>query len=269
MEDLLAQLVEMVQASPKYRHVCTEIVREIGARELARRRNLKEAVKATKNKLHQVAGAYMEGRMPYASWLGELREATRSPDAEAVRDVCRRIMYYHASTRERLPILDRFYSITLSDLAPVRSVLDVGCGLNPLAIPWMPLAEGATYIAWDIYHDMVEFLNAFLGMMPIQGHALACDVLQAHLDRRVNVALMLKMIPCLEQIEKSAGLQLLETIDADHILVSFPIHSLGGRDKGMLAHYMKQFQSLVTGRDWRVQQFIFPTELAFLISKRR
>ena len=84
---------------------------------------------------------------------------------------------------------------------------------------------------------------------------------------KVDLALVLKSIPCLEQIDKSAGARLLDAIDADHVLVSFPVHSLGGRDKGMPTNYEARFHELVADNDWAIKRFEFAAELAFLISK--
>jgi 16S rRNA (guanine(1405)-N(7))-methyltransferase len=234
---------------------------------LAKRHSLKEAVKATKNKLHQVGGAYLEGEAHYAVWLDELRETSRSGDRGDFRKACARVMSHHSSTRERLAILDRFYATTLAGLPPFRSVLDVACGLNPLAIPWMPLAENAEYYAVDIYQDMVDFLNRFMALLPIQGHAQAGDVLQACPAQPVDVAFVLKTLPCLEQVDKAAGRRLLDAINADHLLVSFPVHSLGGRSKGMAANYEARFRELVADKDWAVKRFEFVTELVFRVSK--
>src|SRR6185369_15725969 len=146
---------------------------------------LKEAIKATKNKLHQVAGAYLDARLPYDEWLALLTAAAAderrttnderptanddealsnsvlSTQSSALAQACRDIMRHHASTRERLPILESFYTTTLASLGPVRSVLDLACGLNPLALPWMPIAPDASYYACDIYADMIAFLNGF------------------------------------------------------------------------------------------------------------
>jgi len=261
----LDRLVEAVLAGRKYRNVCGEFVRNVGARELARRRNLKEAIKATKNKLHQVGGAYLEGRLDYAGRLDELRRAAEAGDGQALRKVCREVMGQQSSTRERLAILDQFYATVLAGLGPIRSVLDVACGLNPLAIPWMPLAEDASYYAYDIYYDMVQFLNAFLAWMPVRGRAGARDVTASCPTERVDLALLLKAIPCLDQVDPAAGARLLETLDARYLVVSFPVHSLHGREKGMVVNYESRFRQLVAGWDWRVERFEFATELAFLV----
>ena len=87
-------------------------------------------------------------------------------------------------------ILDRFYATTLADLAPIRSVLDLACGLNPLSIPWMPLAAGAEYYACDIYGDMVDFLNRYLALARIAGLAQIADLTRACPNQRVDVALL-------------------------------------------------------------------------------
>lgn len=261
--DSVERLVLAVRGTPKYRYVTPELIRAIGRRELDKGRAWKEAVKAVKRKLHQVAGGYLDRALHYERWLEELRAV--SPYQR--RRVCAEIMAHHASTRERLPFLEEFYTTLLAGLPRPRSVLDIGCGLHPLAIPWMPLADETEYIALDIYRDLADFLNAFFALLPIRGRAEARDVLQGLPARHVEVAFMLKMIPCLEQLDKEAGRRLLDTVQADMLLVSFPVHSLAGRrGKGMEVNYPERFAALVAGRNWRVARFDFPTEIVFRVS---
>lgn len=269
----LATLIASIQNSAKYRDVCAGVIGNIGARELARRRNLKEAIKATRNTLHQVSGAYLDSKEHYTRWLAELQTAAQSHYSQAVRDVCTRILSSHASTRERLPILDQFYTRILAELPPIHSVVDIACGLNPLTLPWMPLANDATYYAYDISESSMSFLTACLPLLGVQGYAQARDVLQSTPTPKVDLALLLKAIPCLEQIDKHAGQTLLQSIQADAIVVSFPVRSLGGRNKGMVEHYEAHFRALVaheeqeTHKAWDIQRFEFASELAFLLRK--
>lgn len=263
----LTQLVDAVLESSKYRSVSKDFIRNIGAQEIGKRRKLKEAIKATKNKLHQVGGAFIERKPDFTNWLGELRRAAETSDVDLLRQTCAEVMSHHSSTRERLPTLDIFYERTLADLPPVRSILDVACGLNPLAIPWMPLPENADYYAYDIYDDMIDFVDKFMGLVRVRSHARVCDVVQSCPMPRVDVALILKALPCLEQVDKSIGLRLLDAVDAGHMLVSFPVRSLCGRGKGMAANYEARFRELVGGRNWVVERFEFETELVFRVSK--
>ena len=270
----LDELVAGVLAATRYSQVSPELVRSLGSQELAKRRNVKEAIKSTKNKLHQVAGVYLPARTDYAGWLDELSKAAEAGGGESIRSACRRIMERHASTRERLSILDQFYAITLAGLGPIHRVVDVACGLNPLALPWMPLAEDAEYYAYDIYLDMMAFISSYfaspaitVGHRLLTGHGEVLDVVKNVPEQPADLALILKAIPCLEQMDKYAGARLLHQVPASHVLVSFPARSLAGRSKGMLVNYEARFHELVAGTGWPVKRFEFATELAFLISK--
>src|SRR4051812_11556282 len=116
--DDIDELVQAVQSSQKYAAINVDVIRSIGLRELAARRNLKEAIKATKNKLHQVAGAYLDARLPYDEWLALLSAAAAddrrqtnderrmtndqalsssvlSTQSSALAQACREIMRHH------------------------------------------------------------------------------------------------------------------------------------------------------------------------------
>jgi 16S rRNA (guanine(1405)-N(7))-methyltransferase len=271
----LERLLDGVLASNKYRDISPDLVRSIGTQELQKRRSVKEALKATKNKLHQVAGAYLlpNGELStnadttYTQWLSDLHIATQTGNRVAIQQTSLQIMTNHASTKERLPILDQFYSTLFADLPPIHSVLDIACGLNPLALPWMPLAGDITYYAYDIYQHMMNFLSAYMQFMHIQGHAEARDVIQSCPTQTVDLALVLKVLPCLEQIDKQAAHTLLHTLNARHIIVSYPIHSLGGKNKGMAQYYEAHFHALLANQSWQVKRFEFATELVFILEK--
>jgi 16S rRNA (guanine(1405)-N(7))-methyltransferase len=261
-------LISKVQGSAKYKDISPDVVRMVAAQEIGKRRTLKEAVKATRNKLHQVSMAYLDPRDNYTVWLQQLREAQLTGDRKASKQINKQIMSHHASTRERLPLLDQFYSTLLADLPPINSVLDLACGLNALALPWFPGMEQITYYGCDIYRPMIDFLNTALEITRIKGSAEVRDILQSPPTQEVDLALVLKTIPCLEQIDRQAGVRLLRAINAQYMIVSFPAHSLGGRNKGMVTNYEAHFHQLIEGENWHIRKFEFATELAFVIKKR-
>jgi 16S rRNA (guanine(1405)-N(7))-methyltransferase len=180
-------------------------------------------------------------------------------------------MQSHASTRERLPFLSSFYATLLAEVAPVHSVLDIACGLNPLAIPWMPLAPDALYYACDIYQDMIDFLNACFPLLHVDGEAAICNVIQQCPAHKVDVAFILKTIPVLEQVDKNAGRRLLHSIQADHLVVSFPSASLGGRRGGkgrnMETNYEAHLYELIAGQPGSIQRYSYDNELVFVIHR--
>lgn len=263
--DDLERLVVQVLASGKYRALHPAVVRAIGAQELAARGSLKAAVKATKGRLHQIAGAFLERTPPYSTWLTALRDA--AGDAARLRAVCREALSQHASTRERLPDLERFYPAIFAALPPVRSVMDLACGLNPLAAPWMPLAPGASYLACDLYADLSAFPGAALPLLGLNGMSGVCDLTGAPPPWRADVALLLKTLPLLEHARRGAGRDLLHAIAAPYLVVSFPTRSLGGRNVGMAATYTAQMRAIAAAAAWRLQTLEFANEIVFVVQK--
>lgn len=259
----LERLVTAVTQSPKYAAISPDLIRRVGAREFTVRRSLKEAVKATKNKLHQVGGAYMEARLDYPAMLAELHAAADDP--EQLRAVCRNLMRRHASTHERLDVLAEFYATTLGQIEDIRVVRDLACGLNPLAIPWLPFEAPFEYHAYDIYADMMAFLAEFMAIVGVNGRTQTRDILGQPPTQPADLILILKTLPVLEQVEKGAAARLLDALQARYLLISFPARSLGGRRKGMVQNYEAQFMDWIAGRNWQVQRFEFPSELAFLV----
>lgn len=269
MDDSLEALVAAVLSSSKYRHVSPDFVRAVGARELGRRPNLKAAIKATKNMLHQAGGAFQDAPIDYAQALARLQSVAAEPDSEAFRAACRWVMAGHTSTRERLPILDAFYVSILASVPPPGRVLDIACGLNPLARPWMPLPAAAEYVAYDIYTDQIDFLNAYFALSGYKGRAEVRDVIGSPPGDPADLALILKTLPCLEAVDRHAPARLLDALRAPLLLVSFPAQTLGGRRKGMAAHYEERFRMLLEKRGWPAERFEFKTELAFLVRKHK
>ena len=264
--DLLDRLVASVQSGAKYRNIEPGLIRRIGETELRNQSTYKDALKSTRSRLHQVSAAYQEGKIDYSYWTDELTGLPSDLSDSNLQAICRRMMALHASTRELLPILETFFTTTLSSLAPIHSVFDLACGLNPLALPWMPLAEDAHYFACDVYYDLAAFLNRFFAHLNFQGEAFTLDLTHTIPDQHVDLALLLKTLPCLEQLDKSIGPRLLTRIKARHLLVSFPSHSLGGRSKGMVSNYETHFLKMVSSQPWTIQRFVFPSELAFLLT---
>jgi len=264
--DILETLVQHVSGGIDYRSIDRDLIRHLGQQELLKRKNLKEAVRATRGKLHQVAAAYQEKPLDYPGWQKRL-EAIAPEDEASIKTFCREMMAWHASTRERLADLETIFKVSLESLGPIHSVLDVGCGLNPLAIPWMPLARDAIYYGCDIYQDMAAFLNHFFLFNRRKGGIEICDLTHGLPEQEVQLALLLKVIPCLEQIDKTIGKRLIDGLKAENLLVSFPIRSLGGHSKGMEQFYENHFQEMLVGSDWKARQFTFSNEIVFLLCR--
>jgi 16S rRNA (guanine(1405)-N(7))-methyltransferase len=262
----LSEIVAAVGSSKKYRAICEDTVRRIAARELASHRNHRAAVKATKRRLHQVYGAF-EREIDYNQAYQWLEAAYTAGSGAEIRAACRRILALHSSTRERLPILEELYDAVFEITGRPLSLLDLGCGLNPLALPWMGLEPGVPYVALDIDADRVRFLNRYLALAGHKPLARCQDLLSHPPDDEADLALLLKTGPSLERQEPGATLRVIEQLQTRSVVVSFAVKSLGGREKGMMDQYGWQFYEWAERRRWPVKRVDLPAELVFVVVK--
>jgi 16S rRNA (guanine(1405)-N(7))-methyltransferase len=260
----LPTVIAAIHQSKRYRHITSTLIARLAEEELPKSKNQADAEKRTKRRLHQIFGAYAI-QLPYDKLLGQL-QSTRH-DQALFKQTCKEILRQHASTAERLADLENFYAPIFQITGQPKSILDLACGLNPLTIPWMNLPATTAYTAADIDTEMTRFLNAFLQLTLIQGRAITNDLIAGPPTEEVDVALLLKTLPCLQHQSKDL-LSILDTIRADWLIVSFPTRSLGNRNKGMAATYRAFFGELIKPRGWKAHELLFSSELVFVTDRR-
>lgn len=266
-EQAVKELIDQVCKSTKYNNIDETLVREIVLTEAPKWKGAKDVIKSTRNKLHQVGSAFQESTIPYDQWITEIGQLPKSISSVQTRAFINRCLPFHSSTAERLPFITSFFTQTLAPIRPVESILDLACGFTPLCIPWIPATNDSKYTGIDIYSDMISFLDLFFTHFKLNHEFFASNIIESIPREKTHVAFLLKTLPCLEQVDKTVGIRLLETIQSENILVSFPSRSLGGRSKGMANNYEKHFYQLIEGHNWHVIKTEFPNEITFLIQK--
>ena len=261
------EIVNEVQSKTKYCHIFPGLIENIAINEIKKGRSRKETVKAIRNKIHQVANVYRTSNLNFADLTGEMLALPADLQHPASLAFLSRTMEKHASTRERLAIIDDFYQKSLENIPEIHSILDLACGLNPLALAWMPVHPQVELHVCDIYTDQVDFLNAYFDHFKINGRAFCCDLSSTIPDIKTDITYVLKTIPCLEHLRKDIGKSLIEGIQSKYILVSFPAQSLTGRKKGMRHFYDGQFQTLTAEFGYSIDVFSFSNEQGYLVIK--
>ncbi|MBR9703038.1 hypothetical protein GOV10_03320, partial [Candidatus Woesearchaeota archaeon] len=152
--------------------------------------------------------------------------------------VVRELLATHQSSRERLPFYSLFYEELKKIIPRWETVLELGCGLNPISYPLLVEKIGATpkYICCDIASSDMRFLTEYFTTMNITGEAC---VLDAHEHEAVetileqekpDVVFMLKLLDTLESTQRHNTKKLLPriAIHTKYLVVSFATISLGG-----------------------------------------
>ena len=264
--DIHQEVIDNLKRTVKYRHLCEDTLCRIAHWAAVRHPSARMALKAAKRKLHQVYGAYID-RIDFSRIEAVADGPPCPPTSVRIQRACVEILRGHASTAERLPIIDEFYPHLFREIGQPGSLLDIACGLNPFALPWMGLSPRTRYVACDIDGRLVSLIRSFLTRVG-QTQDVACrDVLVSSADQTADVAFLFKTVPCLEQQEKGAGVALLRRVRADVVVVSFPTHSLGGREKGMAQQYEGTMARIVDELKLPVRKMTYPGEIFYILEK--
>lgn len=261
---MTAEVVERVRRSARYRDVDAAMLERLAGEELPRSRTVDEAVKRVKRRLHQAVGAFRGATRSgglAAAWRGDLRDP-------GFREACADVMRTHASTRERLPHLDRFYAGIWHRTGVPRRVVDLGCGLGPLALPWMEIGD-AMYLAVDADTRPLATVDGALDLVGQPHRVEAIDLVRdLPSDATADVALLLKLVTTLDRQDPAAAARLIGELDVRHAAVSFTTRTLGGHDRGMERTYRRRVDRLVAdvGRVTDVTDASVPNELVFVLA---
>ncbi|WP_026452785.1 class I SAM-dependent methyltransferase, partial [Saccharomonospora iraqiensis] len=198
---------------------------------------------------------------------GSADDAASGGADERTREVLVGAMRAHASTRERLPSLERFYREVFERVPVPATVRDLACGLNPLAVPWMGLPASTVYRASDIDAPQMAFLDRALDLLGVRHETAVADLLDEPVSAPADLTLLLKTVPCLEKQRAGAGWELLDAVNSPTLVVTFPTKSLGRRSKGMFQTHSAAFEQFAAERPWRVESFETDNELVYLVHR--
>jgi 16S rRNA (guanine(1405)-N(7))-methyltransferase len=264
----LEAVVTRVAGSRRYRAVDASLVRRLAGEELPHARNVDDAARRVRRRLHQAVGAFARGSASLGpvvdAWTGDLADP-------AFRAACARVMASHASTAERAPSLDRFFDPiwTAAGGAPA-SLLDLGCGIGPLALPWMGLDRSATITAVDVDGQALATVDAFLDLVGHPHRIEERDLADATVESPADLALLLKLVTTLDRQDAAAAARLLDNLRARHAVVSFTLRSLGGRARGMERTYRDRMDRLAADVGASaVTEASVPNELVFVVALAR
>lgn len=254
MNEREAQALDVLTRSKKYRGVCPETVERTFVDALKRYGNLKQADKAAREKLHQITGAFMT-----ASQLKAARECLAAY-AAGDTDALWRALRLHASTAERLPVIDALYDRAFQVTGKPGSILDLACGLNPLYLG----ARGLCARAHDISGGAVDLVNCWAARCGWDVSARVTDLTLEPVLEPCELALMMKLLPVLEQQRKGSAMALLKRVPAKRQLVSFPTRTLSGRGVGMEQNYSRWFEANLPGSVQILDRFVLGSELCYI-----
>jgi 16S rRNA (guanine(1405)-N(7))-methyltransferase len=266
-------ITQRILASKKYRALYPKTVDRV-VFDCCAKYGEERAEEEARTILHQIWGSYYGTRPDFKKLWKKFQEEIVAGNREQAIDTVLRL---HASSAERQPIFNEFYKKIFAITGVPSSIVDHGCCLDPVAFERMTVAAapsvfastrsnpGFLYQAFDIDAEEVDFLQKACKLLGYgesvkvaTGDAISDEVVPA------DVVFMLKLLPVLEQQKKGSAREVLMKQRCKWLVVSYPVASLSGKEKGMAEFYTKQFMDLTADLNWKIERLLFATELVFV-----
>ncbi len=260
-------LLEEIRRSRKYRDldIPEDTLYNLLAVEIPRHRTAREAVQAVREKLHNIVAPYL-GDPDYPNEVGSMQAAFESGDPQAVQQFCQRMLEAHASTKERIPLLNTFYNRLFKVTGKPQSILDLACALHPFGLPWMGLPVDVQYYAYDLHHPRVEFINRFFEFSGRPQLAVHQDILIHPPEVEADIAFFFKEAHRFEQRLHNCNIAFWRALRVRYLLVSLPTENLT-KKRSLLSQHRELVYKQIAGENWPVEEILFDNEIVFVIRK--
>jgi len=224
------------------------------------------AAKQVKKRLHEAYGSFQTYKKGKREKL--FNEFLKNPKNLMP---LREILSTHLSARERLGHNGEIYEKLFEITGKPTSMLDLGCGLNPLAFPYMKLDKDTRYYAYDLNKEDIALVKDFFQALGINGHAETIDLKDLNKVRMLHpaeICFMLKVLDPLEKSEKGHKLAeeiiMIVTSKCNFIVASFATKTLSG--KRMMHAYRGWFERMLERRGFKYTKFNTDNEVYYVIN---
>lgn len=231
-EDIYKNFIKKIKENKKYSSISEDVI-IIEIKNYMRKYQTdlydeKFAIKMIRRQLHRFYSSYQTKGKKKINNLLEILEK----DKENL-DVINEILSTTIATKERLEKYSNIYKKIFEISKEPSSITDLGCGLNPISIPYMQL-KNLKYNAYDIDEEDVNLLNKFFKIMNINGKAEILDLRNLEKLKKIEKSDMIFMFKVYDLIVpktkkfKKIGEDIINIIKdkAEFLVVSFATKTL-------------------------------------------
>ena len=233
------EVYEELLKSKKYSSIAPQVLERVCSEAFSKYPKKKDAVKAAKTELHIIHESYL-----LADCHKKARKIIEEYTDENVltdRKLSASLLSLHASSSERLPETEKIYAFLSEYVNENTALCDLGCGFSPFALPFfsrLPLSLRA----YEINGETVELLNLYFEKSGRDYSAQTADAVTQTPSGHFDTVFLFKLLPVLQQQKKGRAFTVLNELDFDTAVISFPLKSLSGKEKGMSGHYSAFFE---------------------------
>lgn len=259
--------IERIKTMKNFRELDESFIEQLVRQALALASDEKEILSSIKMAIQDATNRFRAMEGSYREMIAELddspdRGLTAADHELFAADLLRR----HEASKERIPYIRRYYKEIFGLLPPIGSILDLGCGLNPVAITFMPVSPQVHYTAVDLSLDLVDFINDFFRLAGISGIAIQSNLLNGIPDIEADLTLVQKTLPLLDRVEKGAARRLFNAVRSPNAVVSFKTAKKPAKT-GDSWDFIAEYESLLAASSWETVKLVYPNEIVFVLKR--
>ena len=250
MDELILKIKEKKELSG----IPDEIVRELIEKyvkkycillQSAKKSDIKIIIKEVRAQLRLYTGRFQLSNKPLAS---------DETDEDS-------LLKAHSSTNERLSFYPELKE-KISELTP-KSILDLGCGLNPIALA----TKDIKYYASDINQTHLNIINKFFKKNKIQGETFVYDLRNPSSELpKTDIVLLFKVLDIIDDRGRANAEKIIKLLPAKHILASFSTIKISG--KKMNRPERQWFEKMLDRLGKKYSTFSSTNEIFYLIENK-
>lgn len=231
-----------------------------------RSEGFRKIVKLTREKLHRAYGVFqMEDKSRAVGLLNELK---KTEDLHEIFSIHNLLLSLAMSTKERLPFYEELYSKLFAITGWPKSIMDLGCGFNPMSFPFMKLEE-VDYWAYDINGDDINLLNKYFKVMgdDLNGKAALINLEKVDYKTlpKTDVCFLFKVFDVLDRKNHKKSEEIIKSVDCKWIIASFSTQTVSG--KSMKHPYRGWMDRMLERLGYEFKIIEFKNEIFYIIKK--
>ena len=274
-EKEIKKVLDYVQKSKKYKPISKTLIKDeikkyfkINPKALKfidkeKSSKFKDIVKGVRSKLHFVHGSFQkEGKKDI--YLKQIYGINDYKNHD-------KILVCNLSTKERLNDYQKLYKVIFKITGKPKSILDLGCGINPVSYPYMGV-NGISYYAYDINEDDCGFLNRYFKLMKdytgIKGKSFVLDLSKiANIKKlpKADVCFMFKFLDVVERKGHKFSEDVIKNLNCKYIVASFSTKTVSG--KNMKHPYRGWIEKMLERINLEYEKIFLDNEVFYVIKK--
>jgi hypothetical protein len=215
----------------------------------------------TKLREKEVKALMKETRAELRKYAGQFQFKTKDREKLLEKEDFDSLLKTHVSTKERIEIYPEIKEI-IEDLKP-KSIIDLGCGINPLAIA----RKEIEYYASDIHNGDLDIVRRFFEANDIEGNVFVYDLRKFNAKDlpAADVCILFKVLESIEFKGHKLAERIISEIRAKYIIVSFSTEKISG--KKMNQPERKWIEKILERKKLKYERKDIGKEIFYIIMK--